>query len=85
VLAAALENGGDYSSAIRDTGIDAHWYTHGNHDRSEVLPWDHLDALIDKDYLWDENEKAAKGETTAPCVVGACKACGACVVLNANS
>ena len=78
VLAAALENGGDYSAALRETGVDVRPCLYKLRGRDDVLPWDVVDAGIDKDYLWNEYQKALKGETTAPCRIGTCRACGVC-------
>ena len=78
VLAAALENGGDYSSALRETEVDVKQYLYTLRDRGDKLPWDVIDTGIDKDYLWNEYKKALKGETTAPCRIGTCRACGVC-------
>ncbi len=61
ILAAALENGGDYQSAIRETGIDAASYVSRVRGRSELLPWDHIRVFEDKDTLWNEYQ-AALGE-----------------------
>ena len=85
VLRAALEDGGDYSAALRASGVDARWYLHRQRERAEALPWDHIDAGIDKDYLWEEYRRSLRGETTAPCAVGKCTACGACGGSDAHS
>ncbi len=78
VLAAALENGGDLPAALRDIGLDASSYLYRERRAEEVLPWDHIDAGIDKHYLLSEYKNALKGATTAACDVGNCRACGAC-------
>lgn len=78
VLVAALENGGDYPAAVRGTGVDTGWYLYRTRPREETLPWDHVDVLVGKDYLWREYQKALKGETTDPCAVGVCRECGVC-------
>lgn len=85
VLEAALENGGDYAAALRETGTNSAFYNYRERDRAEVLPWDVLDHRIHKNYLWKEYAKALKGETTAPCKIGKCKSCGACAVLDESS
>lgn len=78
VLVAASANGGDFAAALRETGVDFRPYIYRERDEHEVLPWDHLDMLVDKSYLWDEYNKALKGDTTTPCKVGVCHICGAC-------
>lgn len=61
----AFENCG-YTFA--DFNID---FKHG-----DELPWDYIDALVDKEYLWKEREKGYRGETTRNCR-GGCNLCGA--------
>jgi radical SAM superfamily enzyme YgiQ (UPF0313 family) len=78
VLFSALENDGDFPSALRAAGIDPQDDLYRTRKRDEVLPWDHIDNRISKEYLWSEYQKALKGEPTAPCSVGECTACGAC-------
>lgn len=61
--------------AMADSGLGIDYYT-GGRDRHEILPWDHLDMGIDKDFLWEEYEKALLAETTAECRES-CSHCGA--------
>src|SRR5450631_2974225 len=42
------------SAALVDQPVDVDWYTTRERDRSEVLPWDHLDSGLDKDWLWQD-------------------------------
>ena len=79
VLIAALENDGDYSAALRETATDPAFYLYRERGEDELLPWDHLDILVNKDYLRREYENALKGATTPPCDIGPCRACGVCV------
>ncbi len=58
VLAKALENGGSYPAAIREAGIDLDWYLRRMRGLEEVLPWDHIDALVSKSHLWSEYQNA---------------------------
>ena len=78
LLVGAVENDGDYSAAIRETGIDVDKYLIRPRGRNELFPWDIIDLHVRRDYLWREYEKALKGEATPPCNIGVCKACGAC-------
>jgi radical SAM-linked protein len=43
-----------------------------------VLPWDFIEGAPGHDFLWNEWEKAARGELTGDCRWDGCKACGAC-------
>ncbi len=35
-------------------GVDLDWFTTRERDELEVLPWDHLDSGLDKDWLWKD-------------------------------
>ncbi len=49
----------------------------GGHDgASEVLPWEHIDAGVDKGFLSEEYQRARRGEITPDCRDGDCAACG---------
>lgn len=85
ILESALENGGDYPAAVRSVGIDISSYIYRARKRTELLPWDHLDARIKKNYLWKEYSKSLKGELTKPCKLGKCTTCGACVLPDEDS
>ena len=44
--------------AFAGTGVDVDWFTTREREYDEVLPWDHLDAGLDKDWLWSDWEDA---------------------------
>jgi hypothetical protein len=44
----------------------------------EVLPWDHIDCGVSKEFLLQERERAVRGEATPDCREGPCSGCGAC-------
>ncbi|MBI5418765.1 MAG: TIGR03960 family B12-binding radical SAM protein [Deltaproteobacteria bacterium] len=50
----------------------------GERDPAGPLPWDFVDAGIDRAFLLDEREKARTGKATPDCRAGGCSACGAC-------
>jgi len=81
VIEAAMENGGDYPAAIRSTGVDVADCLYRAREKNEVLPWDHIDVRVHKSYLWNEYERALKGQLTGPCRLDECTACGACTPL----
>ncbi len=35
-------------------GVSMHWYTTREREEDEILPWDHLDSGLDKQWLWDD-------------------------------
>ena len=61
--------------AFEDCGLDVDFYAHRVRSKDEVLPWDHINAYIDKSFLWREYEKAMRAETTRDCREG-CNGCG---------
>jgi radical SAM superfamily enzyme YgiQ (UPF0313 family) len=67
-----------WQRAMAAAGLDPTWYVERERLRSEVLPWDHLHAGVEKDFLWDEHERALRGEETPDCRFGDCSDCGAC-------
>jgi radical SAM family uncharacterized protein/radical SAM-linked protein len=66
-----------WKSAIKESGIDTGTYL-GERTMSETLPWDHIDAGIQKDFLIREYEKSQYGGLTADCRWGHCTNCGIC-------
>lgn len=65
-----------WMEAFELTGIDPDFYTARERSYDEVLPWDHIDVGVTKEFLMRENEKA-KGETTTPHCRLNCSNCGA--------
>ena len=60
------------------TPVSLDWYTTRERDRSEVLPWDHLDAGLDKDWLWQDWQDAIRGGEVEDCRWTPCYDCGVC-------
>ncbi len=61
--------------------VDVAWYTTRERDVAEVLPWDHLDAGLHRDWLWQEWQEAlagAGGADTPDCRWAPCNDCGVC-------
>ena len=62
--------------AFAQAGLDPHFYANRRRAEDEVLPWDHLDFGVTKDFLIRENRRAWESTTTPNCRE-ACSACGA--------
>ncbi len=45
-------------TALPAAGLDLSWYTTRERTAEEVLPWDHLDSGLDKDWLWEDWQDA---------------------------
>jgi hypothetical protein len=59
-------------------GVDLDWFTTRERDQSEVLPWDHLDSGLDKDWLWQDWQDAVGGYEQDDCRWTPCFDCGVC-------
>jgi len=64
-----------WMEAFRECGLDPAFYAHRERSKDEVLPWDHIDSGITKQFLWHEKEKSERAETTKDCRKG-CNGCG---------
>ncbi|MDT4923252.1 MAG: hypothetical protein QOG01_965 [Pseudonocardiales bacterium] len=54
------------------------WYTTRERDGDEVLPWDHLDSGLDKQWLWDDWQDALGEFEQDDCRWTPCFDCGVC-------
>ncbi len=67
--------------ALAGRGVDLAWYTTRERPYGEVLPWDHLDAGLDRDWLWqdwlDAIDPAGAAEVD-DCRWTPCFECGVC-------
>ncbi|WP_299051990.1 TIGR03960 family B12-binding radical SAM protein [uncultured Nocardioides sp.] len=72
--AAAAETG------LAGTGVDLDWFTTRERTEDEVLPWDHLDSGLDKDWLWADWEDALDPDSVdvEDCRWTPCYDCGVC-------
>ena len=52
---------------FRSAGLTPLFYTNRRRSFDEVLPWDHMDYGIRKEFLMRENEKAHQSMTTPNC------------------
>ena len=66
-----------WQQAFADCGLDSDSYLR-RRDAQEVLPWDHIDCGIPKDFFLAELHKALAMAATPDCRTGACTACGIC-------
>jgi radical SAM family uncharacterized protein len=58
--------------------VDVDWYTTRERDSTEVLPWDHLDSGLDRDWLWEDWQDALSGVEVEDCRWTPCFDCGVC-------
>ena len=64
--------------ALAGSGVDVAWYTTRERTVAEVLPWDHLDSGLDKDWLWQDWEDALDEVEVEDCRWTPCFDCGVC-------
>jgi radical SAM family uncharacterized protein/radical SAM-linked protein len=67
-----------WKEAVDAVGGDIDLFTTRRRDVDEPLPWDHMDARVDKDFLKEERKKAYEGRCTGDCRTNPCSGCGAC-------
>ena len=68
--------------ALAGTGVDLDWYTTRERDYAEVLPWDHLDSGLDRDWLWEDWQDALDEVEVEDCRWTPCFDCGVCPQLD---
>ena len=76
LLLRPLDDGGRRGAA--PFGVDLDWFTTRERTEHEVLPWDHLDSGLDKEWLWDDWQDALTEEEVADCRWTPCYDCGVC-------
>ena len=59
-------------------GIDVGWYTTRERGESEVLPWDHIDSGLDKEWLWQDWLDSLDETEVDDCRWTPCFDCGVC-------
>ncbi|MEO3814571.1 TIGR03960 family B12-binding radical SAM protein [Sphaerisporangium sp. B11E5] len=65
-------------TALADEPVDVDWYTTRERDEVEVLPWDHLDAGLDREWLWQDWQDAVSETEVEDCRWTPCYDCGVC-------
>nr|HMQ66774.1 TIGR03960 family B12-binding radical SAM protein [Arachnia sp.] len=63
-------------------GVDLDWFTVRERGYEEVLPWDHLDAGLDRDWLWEDWQDAVDEREVEDCRWTPCYDCGVCPEMN---
>lgn len=71
-----------WQKAFLEKGIDPEWYAYYRYNYTETLPWDHIGAGVNKQYLVLEHRRAMEAKTTQDCRSGKCPGCGLCPTLN---
>ncbi len=68
-------------SALAEVPVDLDWFTIREREYSEVLPWDHLDSGLDRDWLWEDWQDSINPDEAVEvddCRWTPCFDCGVC-------
>ncbi len=66
------------TAALPPHGVDLDWFTTRDREEQEVLPWDHLDSGLDKEWLWKDWQDALEEYEQDDCRWTPCFDCGVC-------
>jgi hypothetical protein len=66
------------ASVLPRYGVDLDWYTTRERHEQEVLPWDHLDSGLDKEWLWQDWQDSLSEYEQDDCRWTPCFDCGVC-------
>ncbi|MEU4444467.1 TIGR03960 family B12-binding radical SAM protein [Actinosynnema sp. NPDC050801] len=65
-------------------GVDLAWFTTREREELEVLPWDHLDSGLDKEWLWADWQDAIDEREQDDCRWTPCFDCGVCPAMGTD-
>jgi radical SAM family uncharacterized protein len=69
---------GVWLKGFEELGIDPHFYADKALTYNDVLPWDHLESGVTKQFLVEEHQRALQGKLTQDCRFADCTGCGVC-------
>lgn len=64
-----------WMEAFEECGVDPSFYANRRFEYDEILPWDHLDYFVSKEFFIRENQTAHQSVTTSNCRIK-CSGCG---------
>ncbi|MEW6616079.1 MAG: TIGR03960 family B12-binding radical SAM protein [Thermodesulfobacteriota bacterium] len=67
-----------WEKAFRDARLEMDFYNRRKLNYDEVLPWYHLDCLVNKEFLAEERKRGLNSLLTPDCRIGGCTNCGVC-------
>ncbi|TYP54929.1 radical SAM protein [Thermosediminibacter litoriperuensis] len=72
--------GGDLSrfKRVEMEGKNVEYYAHREFDLDDMLPWDHIDIGLGREYFVEEYKRALKGQVTRRCTEEICNVCKIC-------
>ncbi|TCO50772.1 TIGR03960 family B12-binding radical SAM protein [Actinocrispum wychmicini] len=66
------------AAELEPLGVSLAWFTTRERAEDEILPWDHLDSGLDKEWLWDDWQDALAEQELDDCRWTPCFDCGVC-------
>ncbi|RRO19350.1 TIGR03960 family B12-binding radical SAM protein [Saccharopolyspora rhizosphaerae] len=69
---------------LAEFGVDLAWFTTRERTENEVLPWDHLDSGLDKEWLWADWQDALDAREQDDCRWTPCFDCGVCPTMGTD-
>jgi radical SAM superfamily enzyme YgiQ (UPF0313 family) len=80
LLLSAHENQGNWPQTFKASPLNPSFFIHRERPRTERLPWDFIDHGLDKNFLWNEYQRALQAKSTLPCPAepDKCGICGVC-------
>jgi radical SAM family uncharacterized protein len=67
-----------WMKACADVGVDVDWYCNRQRDEDEVMPWDHLDSGLEREWLWEDWQDSLRERPLDDCRWTPCYDCGVC-------
>ncbi|AUS80017.1 B12-binding domain-containing radical SAM protein [Actinoalloteichus sp. AHMU CJ021] len=72
------------ATELASTPVDLDWYTTREREEHEVLPWDHLDSGLEKEWLWADWQDALDEREQDDCRWTPCFDCGVCPTMGTD-
>ncbi|GLW93725.1 TIGR03960 family B12-binding radical SAM protein [Actinokineospora globicatena] len=72
------------SAVLEPLGVSLDWFTTRERTEEEVLPWDHLDSGLEKNWLWDDWQDALDEREQDDCRWTPCFDCGVCPAMGTD-
>jgi radical SAM family uncharacterized protein len=73
---------GAAEAELEPFGVSLAWFTTREREELEVLPWDHLDSGLDKEWLWADWQDALDSVEQDDCRWTPCFDCGVCPTMD---
>ncbi|TGE31919.1 TIGR03960 family B12-binding radical SAM protein [Desulfosporosinus sp. Sb-LF] len=67
-----------WMEGFKELGIDPHFYANRAVDYDDILPWDHLESGVTKQFMMEEHHRALQETKTIDCRYDQCTGCGIC-------